>query len=84
MKSFWQNDKQMHLLVSLLITLGGFPVLGFWSMAVALVVGILKEVADYLSYGLFDVKDVLANSVGIAIGGGTCLLLRLLSLLVRL
>lgn len=84
MKSFWQSDKKMHLLVSLFITLGGFPVVGFWSMAVALVVGILKEVADYLSYGLFDIKDVLANCVGIAIGGGICLLLRLLSLLVHL
>ena len=84
MKNFWQNDKQMHLVVSLFITLGGFPFIGFWSMGVSLVVGILKEVADYLSYGLFDVKDVFANCVGIIIGGGICLLLRLLSLLVHL
>lgn len=73
----------MHFLSCFFITLGIFPLIGFWSMLLAFVVGVLKEVVDKIEYGLFDKKDLLADCIGIIAGGAICGLLCLLSSLVQ-
>ena len=75
---FKEKDKQMHIYVTLFIaflaTLIAFKlalepqyVYGF---VAGMIAGIGKEIRDYLSYGLFDKRDILADAIGSSIGAG--------------
>ena len=61
------NDKKLHVLASLAITLALWQLIDWWAVPAALVIGIAKEVYDLRRTG-FDMKDLLADSVGILVG----------------
>ena len=61
------TDKKLHFLVSLILVLGLWQVIGWWSIPAAILVGIGKEIYDRNTTG-FDKKDLLADAVGILAG----------------
>lgn len=75
-KSFVKNnvtdDKKLHFLVSALLTEIFYDVgIPLWiAMLITLGIGIGKELYDkYVKKTMFDVKDLIADIVGILIGG---------------
>ena len=66
------NDKILHLLFGFIIAWRLIDINIHWIIALVVVIlfGVVKEVYDYKSYGLFDYKDMIAT-----ISGGIILLL---------
>lgn len=69
------EDKVLHFetccLITMVVALLGMNVLGLGVAAsavsaclLAVVAGILKEEYDYNTYGLFDIKDIIADALG--------------------
>lgn len=61
------NDKKLHVLVSLILVLALWQVIGWWSIPVAILVGVGKEMYDKKTTG-FDKNDLIADGAGIFIG----------------
>lgn len=80
-KEFWlQPDKKLHAVGSLALTLAFYIISSsiLVALSLALIVGVLKEAVDYISRkswfpsgyrGNFDWYDLLADCIGIVIGG---------------
>ena len=58
-------------LITMVVALLNMNVLGFGIAAsavsaymIAIIAGILKEIYDYNTYGLFDNKDIIADALG--------------------
>lgn len=69
------EDKVLHFetcfLITMVVALLGMNVLGLGvavsavsACLLAVVAGILKEENDYNTYGLFDIKDIIADALG--------------------
>lgn len=69
------EDKVLHFetccLITMVVALLGMNVLGLGAAdsavsacLIAVVSGLLKEVYDYNTYGLFDIKDIVADVFG--------------------
>ncbi|MBQ6287376.1 MAG: hypothetical protein IJK73_06965 [Bacteroidales bacterium] len=58
----------LHFGVCFLIALLLFPVIGWWSLGTATMVGVLKELYDLKDYGLFSWWDIVADLVGVGVG----------------
>lgn len=69
------EDKVLHFetccLITMVVALLNMNVLGFGIAAsaesacmIAIIAGILKEIYDYNTYGLFDNKDIIADALG--------------------
>ena len=69
------EDKVLHFetccLITMVVALLNMNVLGLGIAAsavsacmIAIIAGILKEVYDYNTYGLFDNKDIVADALG--------------------
>ena len=56
-------DKLLHFLTGYMIADIAEPI-GFWSVGIALLAGLLKEVYDQWKYGGFDLRDMLMTFVG--------------------
>ena len=67
-----EKDKQLHLLAGILITGLLYPVIGYYSVIVAIVVGLAKEyiVDEIWSFGDPDIWDAVATALGALITGG--------------
>ncbi|QXN60125.1 hypothetical protein KUA24_58 [Vibrio phage HNL01] len=65
-----ENDKKLHLGASFVIGGGVQWVTEDWktSMITCTSIGLVKEVADEVSYGGFDTKDLAADVVGCTVG----------------
>jgi len=62
-------DKVYHFVISYSLLLTFSLVLSLAvSVAVVFLIGVLKEIYDYRDYGLFDIKDLVADAVGILAG----------------
>lgn len=63
------KDKQLHILVSFIICIGIYIINRNLNESVMLtaIIGILKEVYDYIDYGLFSMGDLIADSIGVLI-----------------
>jgi hypothetical protein len=58
------NDKKLHFVVSASIVLAIWQIVSGWSVLIAVLVGISKEVYDKKTTG-FDTKDLLFDVYGI-------------------
>ena len=69
------DDKVLHFetccLITMVVALLNMNVLGMGTTAsavsacmIAVIAGLLKEVYDYNTYGLFDRKDIIADALG--------------------
>lgn len=69
------EDKVLHFetccLITMVVALLGMNVLGLGAAAsaalacmITVIVGVLKEAYDYNTYGLFDIKDIVADVFG--------------------
>jgi len=84
-----RKDHWLHFVACLFITLVGFYVFGLglnwpWNLVLsgilALGIGIGKEIGDAMNPGnKFDVTDLIADLVGIAVAVGIVFLLRAIS-----
>ena len=65
-----ETDKQLHVLVCALIVVTLYPIIGWHSVTIALIIGLGKEVVwDYLlGRGEPCVKDMIANVIGSVLG----------------
>ena len=73
----WKEDKTKHAIVSLalVLMLYMFTANVALSMAYTMMIGVCKELYDEWSYYGFDWKDLVADVIGIIIGGLICLLI---------
>ena len=70
-------DKKLHFLVCFAITMFCYPFIGWWSIAVAVIAAVGKEVRDKISYGNFSWSDILADCIGITAGIAILALIKL-------
>jgi hypothetical protein len=66
-----QRDKQQHLLAGIIITVMLYPLVGFFAVLDAIIIGLLKEfVVDvFWSKGNPDIWDALATALGAIVAG---------------
>jgi len=71
-----EKDKQQHLLAGMVITGLLYPVIGYYSIVVAILIGLIKEyVVDTLSsVGEPDFWDAVATAFGALLAGGIILI----------
>ena len=74
-----EEDKQKHIVVSviltILISLSYIKLFSiyfytgiFWGGVSTTLIGVGKEVYDYVDYGLFSWKDIIADLIGVVLG----------------
>lgn len=68
------DKKKLHFLCGLLISLLIGLYNPIYGLSASVTAGVAKELYDYLDYGLFDTKDILATWVGAAIGTYLCMI----------
>lgn len=62
-------DKKLHFLAGLVIAiLGGVIIDPITGIGLAIAAGIAKECYDDYSYGMFDIKDMIATWIGSVCG----------------
>ena len=73
----WEQDKTKHAVISFLLTVVGYALLGNLLVAsiIAITIGILKEVYDKWfsgGKGCGDVNDIIADLIGVLAGALSC------------
>lgn len=63
-------DKLLHCIVSFLLVIVFYNFDGslYNASLLTLIIGIFKEIYDYIDYGLFSNEDIIADVIGIIIG----------------
>ena len=67
-----QPDKQLHVLAGIIIAGFLYPLIGYYAVVAAIIVGLLKEyvVDEIWPYGEPDIWDAVATALGALLVGG--------------